>query len=274
MTLSNPIITSIIASKLKQEPKTIVTGRTKSDVELEIFKAESKRKNINTIAKGTGILVGAFILYKGAKLIIKNKTEKDQSPQVQYAKKLRVAMFPSGTTWMPDGTNEQAIMKVAYKIANNTEISFSDVQKAYKKLYNDSLSVHLQKELNSSEYEALLQVISNNYSPEKDTENPEYYANGKMIIMTKSTSLYKDLYDVFESQNLKAKSFFINAVTTGNTKKVAFVGYFNKQTRIQIKIVNKSKTVWLNADGIITVPRTKENLLKYKNAGYKMYNLK
>jgi len=265
-----------IAKKIANvsEKKESVTGRTASDVELEIYKSENKRKTRNSIAKGVGIVGIIYGGYRVTKAIIRNKSEKDQSPVVQYAKRLRVAMFPSGTTWIPDGTNEQAIMDVAYEISNNSTIDFSDVQNTYKKLYNHSLSDHLQKELDSNEYAKLLNVISKTYEPDKDKENPQYYSAGKMVVMTKKTDLYKELYDIFSSQTLDKNSIFINVVTTGRKEKVAFVGYFNKQTRIEIKVSKGTKTVWLNADGIITVPRTKENLLKYKNAGYKLYNLK
>ncbi len=272
----HPIIATALANKVasKTDKKVPVTGRTESDVQLAIYEAERKRSIRNNIAKfvvGTAIV---FAGYKVTKKIIKNKSEQDQSPAVQYAKRLRVAMFPSGTTWLPDGTNETEIMNIAYAVSNDPAVSFSDVQKSYKKLYNDSLSVHLQKELNSKEYAKLLNVLSDYYEPEKDKENPRYYSEGKMVVMTKESYLYKELYDVFSSQTLNKNSIFTNVVTTGRKEKVAFMGYFNKQTRIEIKQVNGAKTIWLNADGVLTAPRTKENLLKYKNAGYKLYNLK
>jgi len=277
--LGNPIVkagVSMLLNKASSKNKTneLVTGRNKSDVEIEIYKAENRRKNNILVFK---IFLGVALSYGGyrvGKKIIKNFTEKQQSPKVQYAKRLRVAMFPSGITWLPDGTNENEIKKIAYEIVNNPTVSFSDVQTAYKKLYNDSLSDHLQKELNSAEYGELMQILSETYKPNEDNNNPNYYSHGKMVVMSKSTDMYGDAMDLFAKQTLKKNSYFKNATTTGKTKKVAFVGYFNKQTRIEIKQNNGNKTAWLNSDGIRTVPFTNENISKFRNAKYLPYNLK
>jgi len=268
--LGNPIITSLIASKIT-EKKPVVTGRTESDIKLEMYRAENKRKLKNNIAKGVAGFLIVFATYKVAKKIIKNNTEQNQSLDVQFAKRLRVAMFPSGQTWIPDGTNEKAILDVAYEIVNSSDVEFKDVQKSYKKLYNNSLSDHLQKELNSEEYTRFLTVISNTYNPDKDKENPVYYKE-KMVVMTKETSFYHDWDDIYSKQKLKANSFFLNVVATGKVKKVALVGLFLKETRIEIKADN-GKTRWLSADGIVTANNTVENKNKLKKKGYTAYIL-
>ena len=277
--LGNPFIkagTSMLLNKASSKNKIneIVTGRNKSDVELEIYKAENRRKNNILVFKVFMGIALSYGSYRFGKKLIKNFTEKQQSPKVQYAKRLRVAMFPSGIKWLPDGTNEKEIKKVAYEIVNNPTVSFSDVQIAYKKLYSDSLSDHLQKELNSEEYGDLMKILSETYNPNEDNNNPNYYTNGKMIVMSKDTDMYGDAMDIFAKQTLKKNSYFKNASTTGNTKKVAFVGYFNKQTRIEIKQNNGNKTAWLNADGIKTLPFTNENIAKFRSAKYLPYNLK
>ena len=270
-------IATIAANKLADKNNNqIVTGRTQSDVELAIYQAERKRKSRNNIIKSVGVLAVVAVGYKLTKKVIRNRTDKDQSPEVQFAKRLRTAMSPSGVWWLPDGTDESGLMKVAYEIANNNDVQFYKVQSAYKKLYNETLSKHLESELDTNEYTKFLNIVGDQYNVDSDKENPVYYASGKMILITKKTPMFKERDDYFSVQTLPKNSFFINAMTTGREKTMVDAvtgGAIFKQKRIEIKKVKDSKTRWLDAEGIITKAFTKENMLSYKNSGYKAYKL-
>ena len=271
-------IATIAAKKAidKRNNKQIVTGRTPSDLDLAFYQAEQKRKTRNYILKGVVGLVVVAGAYKIGKNIIRNHTDKDQSPEVQYAKRLRTAMSPSGVWWLPDGTDEKGLMKVVYEIANNPEVKFKDVQSSYKKLYNANLSTHLEGELNTSEYTKFLNIVGEEYNVEHDQDNPLYFSSGKMVVMTEKTSMFKEQGDYFSTQTFPENSFLINALTTGREKKYVDLvtgGAIFNQKRIEIKKVKDTKTRWLDAEGIITKSFTKENLLEYKNKGYKAYKL-
>ena len=276
--LGNPIVTSLIASKIAQkgEQKKPVTGRTESDAEIALYRYEQKRKSRNTILKGVGAAVVIFGGIKISKKIIKNQTDKNNSSEVQYAKRLRTAMSPSGVWWLPDGTNEKGVMHVAYDISIDDTVRFRDVQNAYKKLYGKNLSAHLEGELDTEEYTKFLSIVNDTYNADTDKENPVYFSQGKMLVFTEKTPMFKEREDYFSAQTLPKNSFFINATTTGREKTMVDVvtgGAIFKQKRIEIKIINGSKTMWVDAEGVITDTWNKENLLNYKNKGYRAFKL-
>jgi len=274
----HPVAASIIASKANKraEKNTSVTGRTESDVKPALYEAERKRKTRNTILKGIGAAVVIIGGVKITKKIIKNQTDKNNSPEVRYAKRLRTAMSPSGVWWIPDGTSEKGVFNVAYDIANDETVSFRDVQTTYKKLYGKNLSEHLEGELDTEEYTKFLNIVSDTYNSDTDKENPVYFSKGKMIVFTEKTPMFKERDDYFSAQTLPKNSFFINATTTGREKTMVDVvtgGAIFKQKRIEIKIINGTKTMWIDAEGVITDNLNKENLLKYKNRGYRAFKL-
>lgn len=281
----HPMITAAVIDKMgkKKEAKqqrTAVTGRSAADVNLEIYEAEGRRKRKNNIAKGVGVIIGGFIVYKVGKKIISNITDRDDSPEVQYAKRIRVAMSPSGIWWIPDGTNEKAIMKVAREIADNEDVDFSNVQTAYKRLYGKSLSKHLEGELDTPEYTKFLKIVSPDYDPEKDKERSDYFKYGKAILIINDTSLYKDKGSYGKLQTLQRNSIFTNAVTTGREWTVVDVvtgGILFKQRRIEIKKVNGNTTRWLNAADIGTKEIQMPMSQSLKNAltkkGFKLYQI-
>jgi hypothetical protein len=276
--LGNPIIKSLVASKIAkaQKPKA-KSNATNADVKLAIYEAERRRKNRNTILKAVGATVVIFGGYKIGKNIIKNQTDKNNSPEVQYAKRLRTAMSPSGIWWLPDGTNEKGVFKVAYDIAADETVRFKDVQNAYKKLYGKNLSEHLEGELNTQEYTKFLNIVDDTYNGQTDKDNPSYFSQGKMVVFTEKTPLFKERDDYFSSKTLPANSFFINALTTGKEKTMVDMvtgGMIFKQKRIEIKMIGGSKTMWTDAEGMITDVFNKENLLTYKNKGYRPFKLK
>jgi len=277
--LGNPVIKSLIASKIanKAEQKESVTGRTQSDVKLALYEAERRRKNRNTVLKGIGAAVVIFGGVKITKKIIKNQTDKNNSPEVQYAKRLRTAMSPSGVWWLPDGTNENGVFEVAYDIANDETVRFRDVQTTYKRLYGKNLSEHLEGELDTDEYTKFLNIVSDTYNSDTDNKNPVYFSKGKMLVFTEKTPMFKERDDYFSAQTLPKNSFFINATTTGREKTMVDVvtgGAIFKQKRIEIKIINGTKTMWADGEGVITDVWNKENLLNYKNRGYRAFKLK
>ena len=273
----HPIIATALVKKAGNmtEKKAPFTGRTESDVKLAVYETERKRKNRNNIAKG---VIGLVVVVGGVKIvkkIIKNQTDKDNSPEVQYAKRLRTAMSPSGVWWLPDGTNEKGIIEVAYNIADNPEVQFRNVQTTYKKLYGKNLSEHLEQELDTDEYTEFLNIVSDEYNAGQDAENPTYFSKGKMIIFTEETPMFKEFGDYFSTQTLPKNSFFINAYTTGEIKVMVDVtGLLWKQKRIEVKMLKSQKSWWVVADGILTDELSNENLLKYKNKGYRTFKLK
>ncbi len=96
-----------------------------------------------------------------------------------------------------------------------------------------------------------------------------------MIIFTEETPMFKEFGDYFSTQTLPKNSFFINAYTTGKIKlMVDITGLLWKQKRIEVKMLNSQKSWWVVADGILTDELSNENLLKYKNKGYRAFKLK
>ncbi len=273
--LGNPLVKAAITKGISKIVEYNSAERTKPNTELAIYNAEKRRQTRNNLLTGLGVLALGFAGYKGIKYIRANNANKDQSPQVQLAKRLRVAMFPSGTKWIPDGTNEVEIMKVAYEISNNTELKFSDIHTSYKKLYNDNLSVHLQKELNSSEYAEFLKVVADTYKPADDNENPEYFAEGKLVSFTAETNYFEESGDYGKDGTMKKYSFFTNAVATGKQKNYEDItgGIFWKKKRIEVKQINGSLSKWFNAEEIKTMEFTEENKNSLKSRGYKGYKL-
>jgi len=276
--LGNPIVKSLIANKISnmKEQNIPVRGRTESDLKLALYETDQKRKNRNNIVKGVFAVAIVFGGYKIGKNIIKNRTDKINSPEVQYAKRLRTAMSPSGVWWLPDGTNEKGVMSVAYDISNDETVRFKDVQSAYKRLYGKNLSEHLEGELDTDEYTMFLNIVSDTYNAETDKDNPVYFSKGKMLVFTQKTPMYKDRGDYFSAQTMPENSYLINAVTTGREKTMVDAvtgGAIFKQKRIEIKVINGSKTMWIDAEGTITNVWSKENVLSYKNKGYRPFKL-
>jgi len=271
----HPIIATALANKALNmtEKKPAVTGRTAFDTELEIYNANRKQKRRLNLVKGIGITAGIILTIKGMKKVIKNQTDKDNSPEVQYAKRLRTAMSPSGVWWMPDGTNEKGIMAVAYEIADNPEVSYRDVQNAYKKLYGKPLSEHLESELDTDEYTEFLTVVSDDYNPENDRNRQSYVKYGKPVVTLKEASLYKTKDSYTRDRVIEKNSTFINVITTGRTEPESFWN----QKRIELKKIGSNVTRWMNLDDVASIsaevqmPMSKAVQTQLKNKGIKLY---
>lgn len=100
-----------------------------------------------------------FVARVGAKAVEKirennanlniDKTGSKQIASVE-AQRLYAAFFPSGTTWMPDGTDEEIIFSVADSIRSN-KTTWADLVNAYNSLFKRNLVSDLNDELDSSE---------------------------------------------------------------------------------------------------------------------------
>ncbi|MFQ3578566.1 MAG: hypothetical protein SNJ71_00315 [Bacteroidales bacterium] len=120
---------------------------------------------LNTIVVYAGIGAALFFAGRAIKKAIKNKRADNTNAQItdnraiQSAQILRSAMNPSGVSWLRniDGTNADVIMNEAKIIAD-----FADVQKQYKKMFNDDLTEDLRQELSVEKYNQFLEQIKKN----------------------------------------------------------------------------------------------------------------
>lgn len=113
----------------------------------------------------TGIVLGALFLgyklYKSiSQSILDQKTKNagdkvdSKDPNTAYsailAQRAFAAFFPSGNTWLPDGTNESELYKIAGELYVR-KIPFATFTSVYQKLYNRVFVNDLNEELNSNE---------------------------------------------------------------------------------------------------------------------------
>lgn len=145
---------------------------------LEASKTESGQNvvsDISTTLKVAFLVAGGIFLarygYKQYKKVRSRKyaQKNASSPEVQAAIMLHNAMF-SGTLELlgfeftiPDGTDEETLNKLALKI------SLDDVSRAYKILFDRTLILDIQNELDSKELQSFFQRIK---SKGVDTKTP------------------------------------------------------------------------------------------------------
>ncbi len=106
----------------------------------------------------------------------------DESPEVRQAMTLRSAMNPSGVPWLAwgDGTHESIIDQIARQITK-----LDSVVRAYKNLYQRDLITDLQKELNSTLFNAFMQTIASNKvntTSGSSTAAGAYTQKGRVIV--------------------------------------------------------------------------------------------
>lgn len=65
------------------------------------------------------------------------------------------AMFPSGQTWLPDGTDEETIFELASKTHH-----YGKVFNAYQVKYRRNLTDDLQSELSKTEYQTFISILN------------------------------------------------------------------------------------------------------------------
>lgn len=95
-----------------------------------------------------------------------NKKDPREAYASSYAQRLYAAFFRVGWSWIPDGTDEDAIFLVAQGMKDN-KVPFSMVAKAYKNLYAQDLKDDLTSELDSSDlakFYSILGVVGNLFS--------------------------------------------------------------------------------------------------------------
>lgn len=169
------------------------------------------------LVRGLIIAGGLYLGYRVTSKAIKNRREKttsalaDKSPEVRQAMGLRSAMNPSGISWLmwSDGTNESAISQIASQIQN-----LDSVIVAYRNLYQDELMKDLQSELNTEDFNAFLQAVSNNrYNRQSGSSTPSsgaytqvqrmIVAKQKVFVRTSPDASYHGAwYEFTEKKNI------------------------------------------------------------------------
>ncbi|MBL7910082.1 MAG: hypothetical protein JNJ41_03360 [Bacteroidia bacterium] len=109
-------------------------------------------------AIGLAVLGGG--VYFGRKLILNKVADKEESQSFEdgssatTAKQIKMAFENDG--WF--GTNTTALRNALRQISSKDE--FAKVQKSYQKLYNSNLLKDMSDELQSTEYNEMLQIIA------------------------------------------------------------------------------------------------------------------
>jgi hypothetical protein len=258
------------ANKMSQ-PKQVTTGRSSADVQYEIYRTEQKRKRRRNTMYVIGGIAALYFGTKQVKKLIRNQTDKSDTIEVQLAKRLNIAMHPTGIRWLPDGTQESEVFTVAEEIAGRG-IEYSEVQKAYQKIFGISLSEEFQSELDSKEYTKLLKIVSPEYALEK--QRAKVYA-GKIVITIKDAKLYKKSNSPVSFASIELNSVFSNAVTTGN------IEFGINKTRFEIKALDSGKTIWMDSGDVgtisnianIKIPLPDDSKSFLIGKGYKLYKI-
>ena len=121
-----------------------------------------------------GVIVVGGTIYIGRKIIlnqIANKEENksfDDGSSATYAKQIKMAFENDG--W--PGTNTTALRNTLREIPSKDD--FSKTVKSYQKLYNSNLLKDMSDELQSTEYNEMLQILAG--KPEKKGQVPSSVA--------------------------------------------------------------------------------------------------
>lgn len=219
---------------------------------------------------GAVIGIGGFLLYKlGRKIITgmqRRNTENlaDDSPEVRQAMVLRSAMNPSGASWMMsfDTTNTKAVFDTGQQIKNLDEVAT-----AYRKLYDDDLLHDLQNELNATDYQKFLTMVSSNPAKSKGSA-PTTFAKKNQLVVAKAevylrtspdASYHGAIYEIGENKNIirKAKIGEFLGYATGkqnfdikNNVKFIEVAYLVKKENPPAALkahAGKSYTYWVSS---------------------------
>ena len=112
---------------------------------------------------GMIVLIILFFLKGRIKKVIKNYNEKqfdkNETTDInQLAQQYRSASNPSGSSWMIDfdGTDEDAIEKLAFQTKNH----FTDIASAYKQKFDETLTDRMRAELDSDEFKNWHNIIN------------------------------------------------------------------------------------------------------------------
>jgi len=176
------------------------------------------------VFRGLVVAGGLYLGYRVGSRVLREYKERrtaslaDQSAEVRQAMGLRSAMNPSGVSWMmwADGTNEDAIAQIATQIVNLDAVASS-----YRNLYRSELVADLQGELNSDDFNAFLQTISNNRINQQNTSGGNTsapggaYTQAQRLIVAKQAvfvrtspdaSYHGAWYEVRENKNIFKKA--------------------------------------------------------------------
>lgn len=192
----NPALINAAAqvTAAKMSNKNRPSGTTKYDMQLELLRQKRKRRTRAIIGYS---VAGLAVLIAGKRIIrnIKNKqSESDTSTEAQLAKEFHLAMQPlQWGSWVPDGKDLNKIYATAYRISNEN-ISFKKVSRKYSNITGNELSEDLRKELSGEEYQKLQEILSKNYDPTGDPDNPN---NPGYFRTTDSGEFYKNPSDNF-----------------------------------------------------------------------------
>ena len=146
------------------------------------------------LVAGAIVGVGGFLTYKLVRLIWSsirsNATSRqaDDDPNVRAAMTIRVAMNPSGISWMSsfDTTNNEAIFNTARTITD-----LDAVIKAYRKLYDSDMMTDLQSELSADEYQKLLNIITSNPNKQGGADPVTWAKKTQMVVSKKQVTIRK-----------------------------------------------------------------------------------
>jgi len=184
---------------------------------------------------------------------------------VRQAMALRSAMNPSGAPWMMsfDTTNTQAVLDTAAQIKK-----LDDVSTAYRKLYSSDMLVDLQKELNVTDYQKFLTLVSSNPAKTGGTTPVTFAAKSQLVVAkaevflrsTPDASYHGAIYEIASSgKNIiqKAKPGMFLGYATGkqqfdakNNVKFIQVGYLIKKDGAPQAVAaqaGKSFTFWVSS---------------------------
>ena len=146
------------------------------------------------LVAGAIVGVGGFLTYKLVRLIWSsirsNATSKqaDDDPNVRAAMTIRIAMNPSGISWMKsfDTTDNDAIFNAARTITD-----LDAVIKAYRKLYDSDMMTDLQGELSAEEYQKFLTMVTTNPDKKSGAAPIAWAQKNQMIVAKKEVTLRK-----------------------------------------------------------------------------------
>jgi hypothetical protein len=124
---------------------------------------------------------------------------------------LRSAMNPSGASWMMsfDTTNTKAVFDTAPQIKKLDEVST-----AYRKLYDNDLLKDLQNELNTTDYQKFLTMVSSNPAKSGGAA-PTTFAKKNQLVVAKvevtlrtspDASYHGAFYEIGENKNIIRKA--------------------------------------------------------------------
>lgn len=162
-------------------------------------------------AIGLAVLGGG--VYFGRKLILNKVADKEENQSFEngssatIAKQIKMAFENDG--WF--GTNTTALRNVLRQI--NSKDEFAKVQKSYQKLYNSNLLKDMSDELQSTEYNEMLQIVAG--KPPKNGQVPT--ANSYDAWAKRLKAAFDKSYGFFPGTDADAVIAVFNEMPTQNS---------------------------------------------------------